>query len=42
VEKIVNLALADGREAIVSDEAIDILCAYGIPAAPYRYASSAD
>ncbi len=42
VEKIVNQALADGREAIVSDEAIDILCAYGIPAAPYRYASSAD
>ncbi|MBU8932885.1 MAG: acetate--CoA ligase family protein [candidate division Zixibacteria bacterium] len=40
VEKIVSEAKAAGKSAIVGDEAIDILAAYGIQAAGYRYASS--
>jgi acetyl coenzyme A synthetase (ADP forming)-like protein len=40
VHRIVDKALADGRTAIVGEDAIDILVAYGIPAAPYRYAKS--
>ena len=33
--------MASGKPAIVGDEAIDVLEAYGIPAAGYRYAYSA-
>ncbi|MDH3892134.1 MAG: acetate--CoA ligase family protein [candidate division Zixibacteria bacterium] len=42
VEKIVTRAEANGSEAIVGEDAIDILRAYGIPAVPYRYAFSPD
>ncbi|MBD3331282.1 hypothetical protein GF356_00410 [candidate division GN15 bacterium] len=43
VDEIVNAAIAGGDKqvTIVGDEAIQILQAYGIPAAGYRYASSA-
>jgi len=40
VQSIVDKAANVGKEAIVGEEAIEILRAYGISAAPYRYASS--
>lgn len=42
VEKIIDATYKDGREAIIGDEAIDVLTAYGIQAVPYSYASSVD
>jgi len=41
VQQIVDKSLADGSSTIVGEEAIDVLTAYGIPAASYKYASSA-
>ncbi|MBD3403212.1 CoA-binding protein [candidate division GN15 bacterium] len=41
VRAIVDKTEAAGLDAIVGDDAIDILTAYGIPAASYRYASTA-
>jgi acetyltransferase len=40
VQRIVDEALSAGNDAIVGENAIDILVAYGIPAAKYRYARS--
>jgi len=42
VEAIVESALARGKEAIVGDEALAILAAYGIRTMPYTYAGSVD
>lgn len=42
VEEIVARAEANGVDAIVGEDAIEILRAYGIPAAPYHFASGAD
>ncbi len=42
VERIVAEARDSGSDSIVGEPAIDILRAYGISAAPYRYASSAE
>jgi len=42
VQGIIDRANAEGRDKIVGEEAIEILRAYGIAAAPYRYAFSAD
>ena len=41
VESICQKAAAENRNSIVGDEAIAILDAYGIQAAPYQYADSA-
>lgn len=41
VQSIIARALRGREGAIVGDDAIDILAAYGIPAASYEYASSA-
>jgi acetyl coenzyme A synthetase (ADP forming)-like protein len=41
VQKIVDKALSNGNATIVGEDAIDILTAYGIPAASYKYAYSA-
>jgi len=41
VRSVIKTALDAGRKAIVGEEAIAILHAYGIPAAGYRYASTA-
>jgi len=40
VQRIVDKARSENRNAIVSEDAIEILKAYGIQAAGYRYASS--
>ncbi len=37
--EIVDMALRSGRDAIVGEDAVKILCAYGIPAADYRIAT---
>jgi acetyltransferase len=42
VETIVKRAESNGNDAIVGEDAINILRAYGIQAAPYRFAFSAD
>lgn len=42
VQRIVDKALEDGLDAVVGEAAIDILSAYGIPAASYKYAHSAE
>jgi acetyltransferase len=42
VKSIIDSARAAGRTTIVGDEAIDILDAYGIPAAGYLYAHNAE
>lgn len=39
--EIVNQAIEKGNDAITGEDAIEILQAYGIPAAGYRYATSA-
>ncbi|MFH1374588.1 MAG: acetate--CoA ligase family protein [bacterium] len=41
VRRIVDEATANGQQAIVGEAAIDMLAAYGIPVAGYRYAKSA-
>lgn len=40
VKRIIDKTIAAGKKAIVGDEAIEILNAYGIPAAGYSYASN--
>ncbi|UCD62634.1 MAG: acetate--CoA ligase family protein [Candidatus Zixiibacteriota bacterium] len=41
VRQLIKSALDSGRRAVVGEDAIEILGAYGIPAAGYRYAFSA-
>ncbi len=41
VQDIIDQSLAEKRNSIVGQDAMDILEAYGIPTAPYRVASSA-
>ena len=41
VQQVVDESVKDGHRAIVGDDAIAILTAYGIPAASYKYAHSA-
>ncbi len=41
VRRIVDEAIGNGQQAIVGEAAIDMLAAYGIPVAGYRYAKSA-
>ncbi|HOZ06871.1 MAG TPA: acetate--CoA ligase family protein [candidate division Zixibacteria bacterium] len=40
VQAVIERARTESRTTIVGAEAIEILCAYGIPAAEYRFASS--
>ncbi|MEW5993005.1 MAG: acetate--CoA ligase family protein, partial [Candidatus Zixiibacteriota bacterium] len=39
-QQVVEAALGEGKDVIVGDDAVRILCAYGIPAAGYRYAAT--
>lgn len=42
VRKIIDDALHEGNEALVGEKALDILDAYGLRTAPYKYAHSVD